>query len=149
MASGVFSSAAVKHFGSVVGHEHIVLDANADVPELLGYARRGANIDARLDGERHAGLEHSPFPAHLVVADVVHIETQPVAGAMVEKRQVGLLLDQLRDRALEQSELDQPLGDRAHRGFVRLVPMISGPHFVDGGRFEPRARLHRPHAAPP
>ena len=35
--------------------------------------------------------------------------------------------------ALEQPELDQALGDGAHRRLVRLVPVIAGTHLVDGG----------------
>ena len=78
-ASGVFSSDAVKTSGCAMGHQHIVFDAHTDVPEFLRVAGRGADIDAGLDGQRHAGLEDSPFSAHLVIADVVDIETQPVS----------------------------------------------------------------------
>ena len=71
--------------GSARGHQHVILDANADVPEFLRKARRRSNVDAGLDGQGHSRLQHPPFAAHFVVADVVHIEAQPVPGAMIEE----------------------------------------------------------------
>ena len=62
-----------------------------------GTRGRGPDVDPGLDGKRHARLEHPPFAAHLVVTHIVHIEAQPVAGAMAEEGHVGLLLDELRE----------------------------------------------------
>ena len=86
---------------------------------------------ARLDRQRHAGLQHAPLLADLVVADVVHVHAEPVAGAMHEEAPVGPLLDQRRHLALEDAELHQALRDRAHRGVVRLVPVIAGLRLGD------------------
>ena len=64
------------------GDEHVVLDAHADVPEALGHVLGRPDVAARLDGERHARPERLPFAAVLVVAGVVHVEPEPVPGAM-------------------------------------------------------------------
>ena len=61
----------------------------------FGILRRGPNVDSRFDGQRHARLQHAPLAADFVVAHIVHIQPEPMAGAMIEKRQVGLLLDQI------------------------------------------------------
>src|ERR1017187_10214639 len=50
---------------SAPGHQYVVLYSNADVPELPGYAGRGANVNARLHGQRHTGLEDPPLSADL------------------------------------------------------------------------------------
>ena len=54
----------------------------------FGNARRRSDVDARLDGEHHARFQHAPFAADLVVADIMHVEAEPVPGAMAEKLQV-------------------------------------------------------------
>src|SRR5512141_942352 len=71
---------------AVRGHHDVVLDAHADVPPPLRRALgAGRDVDARLDRQHHAGLEHPPLVADLVVADVVHVHAQPMAGAMHEE----------------------------------------------------------------
>ena len=76
IASGVFSSAAGQHLRRTGGHQHFILDANADVPEFLRDARRGSDVDPRLDGEHHPRFQHPPFAADLVVADIMHVEAR-------------------------------------------------------------------------
>src|SRR5689334_23155520 len=49
------------HFGSVIGHRHIVLDANADTRKALGNTVTRPDIAAWFDREHHAGLERAPF----------------------------------------------------------------------------------------
>src|SRR5687768_15703667 len=44
-------------FASRLGDEHVVLDADADVAQTLRNVVRGPDIEARLDGEHHAGRE--------------------------------------------------------------------------------------------
>src|SRR5690349_11997928 len=74
-----------EHLAAVAGHDHVVLDADADALELLrGAGGSRGDVDARLDGERHARFEHAPLVADLVVADVVHVHAQPMAGAVHE-----------------------------------------------------------------
>src|SRR5262245_37373844 len=60
------------------GDEHVVLDAHADVSQALGHVVRGADVEAGLDGQRHARRERPPLAAAAVVAGVVHVETEPV-----------------------------------------------------------------------
>ena len=84
---------------TVRGDGHVVLDAHADVPPAARHALRpGRDVDAGLDGQAHAGLEHAPLVADLVVADVVHVHAEPVTGAMHVEVPVGAVLDELRQR---------------------------------------------------
>ena len=111
---------------------------------LFGTPRRaGRDVDAGLDGQRHARLEHAPFVADLVVADVVHVHAEPVAGAVHEELAIGAVSSSFATRALEQAELDQALRDDAHRGIVRLVPVVARLHLRDGRVVAPRARCRR------
>src|SRR3954471_3194572 len=75
-----------------LGDDHIVLDADADVAQPLRHVVGCADIEARFHGERHAGLEPSPLPGPLVFARVVHVEPEPVSGAMHVEALVGFLL---------------------------------------------------------
>jgi hypothetical protein len=62
----------------------------------------------------HAGLEHAPDVADLVVADIMHIHAEPVTGAMHEElRGMAAILDQLGHAALEQAEVLQAPRDHA------------------------------------
>src|SRR4051812_46208828 len=63
-------------------HQHVVLDAHADVPERLGHVLRRTDIQAGLDREDHAGLELPPLALLHVVTGVVHVEAEPVARAV-------------------------------------------------------------------
>src|SRR5918995_2708283 len=129
----IFRRAGREHLVTRAGHRNIVLDAHTDVPPALRDAlRAGGNVDAGLDGQRHSGLEHAPLLADLVVADVVHVHAEPVAGAMHEEAPVRALLDERRYLAFEDAELHQPMCDRADRGVVRLIPVIAGLRLGDG-----------------
>ena len=67
-------------------HRDVVFDADADAAEALRHAARaGRDVDAGLDGHHHARLQHAPLVADLVVADVVHIHAEPVAGPVHEE----------------------------------------------------------------
>src|SRR5580658_8516202 len=128
----VFGDACTQYLGATLGHDDVVLDADADVAEALRHpARAGRQVNARLDGQHHAGLEHAPLIAHFVVADVVDVEAEPVTGAMHEETPVGAALDERRDAPLQQSELHQPLGDDPHRRLMRGVPVTSRAHAGD------------------
>src|SRR5687768_5658686 len=122
-----FRRAGGEHFVTRARHRDIVLDTHTNVPPALRDALgAGGDVDAGFDGKRHAGLQHAPLLADLVVADVVHVHAEPVTGAMHEEATISALLDQRRHLAFEDAELHQPLRDRADRGVVRLVPMVAG-----------------------
>src|SRR5579863_407670 len=71
---GVLGHARAQHLGAALGDQNIVLDADADVAVALGHAVAGGRqVQAGLDGEHHAGLEHTPLVAELVVAHVMHV----------------------------------------------------------------------------
>src|SRR6056297_88766 len=115
-----------QHVRGVPGHGHVVLDANADTRIAFRYAALRRDVDARLHGGDHAGLQHPPFVAHLVIADVVHVHADPVTRAVHEERLVGLVLQQPRQAAVQQLQLLQPFGDHAHGRIVGVVPVIAG-----------------------
>ena len=69
---------------AVGGEEDVVLDPHADAPEAgLDGLGVGGDVDARLDGEDHPGLQRSRLRVGGVGADVVHVEAQPVAGGLL------------------------------------------------------------------
>src|SRR5581483_4831091 len=67
---------------AIRGDHGIVLDAHADVPELLRHTVCGPHITSRLHGEHHAWYERAPFALALVFPTIVHVHAKPVAGAM-------------------------------------------------------------------
>ncbi len=130
---------------AVLGHDRVVLDADADVVERLGHAGSGADVEARFDGEDHAGAQDAAGAvgdgfarqrvlalagvAHLrrlhVAAAVVNIHPEPMAGAVHVEREIRALLDHvLRGAVLalvEQAQVQQALRQHGHGGFVRVV----------------------------
>ena len=86
----------------------------------------GRHVNAGLDRHDHAGLEQPPLIGDLVVADVVHVEPEPVPRLVHEELPVGERLHELRHAALEQAELLQAARHDADGGVVRVVPMIAG-----------------------
>ncbi len=58
-----------QHLRAALRHHDIILDAYADVGKAARHAAQARrDIDTRLDGEHHAGLEHPPLAADFVVA---------------------------------------------------------------------------------
>src|SRR5688572_18117732 len=126
--------AAGQHLAAIARDHHVVFDADADAVIFPGDAGSpGRDVDAGLDGQRHAGLEHAPLVADLVVTDVVHVHAQPMAGAVHEELAIRARRFELGNLALEQTQLHQALRDHTHRGLVRLVPVVARLHTLDGG----------------
>src|SRR5258706_3652108 len=117
-----------QHFVAGRCHQHVVLDTNADVGKRLGHPFAGANVASRLDCQHHAGLEFAPPAVTLVLAGVMHIETEPMSGAMHIESLVVFALDHLIDAAVAQPEIDKPPRQHAHRRIVRLIPRRAGAH---------------------
>ena len=105
-------------FGTVLGHEHVILDADADAAIF----RRNqqiilAEVQTGLDGENHAranrgsliGLESS-------LCAVMHIKTQMVSHTTGEPTTVLLSLqgERLLNAHRQQTPVVQTLGDHAH-----------------------------------
>src|SRR3954468_7182816 len=100
---GLLRHAVGEHLAAVARHDHVVFDADAGALEFSRDSRRTVgNVDARLDGEPHAGFEHAPLVADLVVTHVMHVHAQPMAGAVHEEFPVGAGLLELGHAALEQ-----------------------------------------------
>src|SRR5512139_1054258 len=87
----------------------VVLDAHADVPEALRHAVRGAHVASGLDRQHHARFERAPLSVALVVAAVVHVHAQPVAGAVHVEAAVVARFDHPVDAAAAQAEIDEAL----------------------------------------
>src|SRR5215472_3629987 len=131
---GILRRARAEHLRPALRDQHVVLNADADVAEAPRHAARARRqVDPRLDGECHARLEHPPLLADLIVTDVVHVEPEPVPGAMHEVAAVGAAADQRGEPPLEKPKLHQALGDDPDRRLVRLVPVVAGTHAGDGG----------------
>src|SRR5215831_13016634 len=126
-----FRRARGQHLASRRGHDDVVLDAHADVPERFRDAFGGPHVAPRLDREGHARLQAPPLPARLVFAGVVDVEAEPMAGAVHVEAPVVFGLDDFLDRSVAQAEVDEPLRERGDRGVVRLVPAPAGPHHGD------------------
>src|SRR5262245_23315276 len=83
----------------------IVLDPHADVlPASRDTLAPRRDIDPRLDREAHAWLEHSPLVADLVVAHVVNVHAEPVAGAVHEEAPVRTVPDEGGHPAFQQTQ---------------------------------------------
>ena len=122
------------YFAALLGHQHIVFDTNADIPPAFGHALAARrNINARLHRQRHTRLQHTPHIADLVVTDIMHVHSQPMASAMHEEATVGAVLDQRAELPFEQTEFYQSLGDLAHRCVMRIIPVIARFGGSNGG----------------
>src|SRR5579864_4256928 len=143
---GILRRPGAQNLGSPTGHQYVVLDADADIAEAPRHApRAGRQIDPGLHRESHSRLEHAPFVPHLVVAHVVHVEPEPVTGAVHEEAPVGATPDEGGEAALEETEPDQPLRDDLYRSLVGIVPVIAGAHPRNSGAIRLEHDLiHRP-----
>src|SRR5437879_11803764 len=120
-------------FASQGRDDNVVLDAYARVPELLGYVVARPDVAARLYGQSHARLEVAPLSARFVFSGVMDVQAEPMSGAMHVEALVILGLDHLFNRAPAQSQIDESLSERPHRGIVRFVPTVAGLHRCDRG----------------
>src|SRR5690606_37017001 len=70
-------------FDPTEGHEDIVFDSNTDAT-VLGWRFLVVvlDVETRFDREHHAWLELPRLAVRLVKADVVHVHSEPVAGAV-------------------------------------------------------------------
>src|SRR2546427_12504156 len=114
-------------------YNDVVLDAYARVPELSGYVVGWPDVAARLYGQGHTRLESAPLPARFEFSGVVDVEAEPMSGAMHVEALVILGLDHFFECPAAQSQIDESLSERPHRGIVRLVPAPACHHGVDRG----------------
>src|SRR5688572_26202628 len=70
----LFRAIGGEHLAPLGRHQHVVLDAHADVPEGLGHVVGGPDVAAGLDRQHHPGLQLPPLALLHVVARVVHVE---------------------------------------------------------------------------
>ena len=123
-----------QHITAVPGYHHIVLNADPDASPLLVHAvvvRR--HIESRFHGQCHSRLQLPPLVLHPIVAHIMHIQTQPVTGAMHEETPVAFGFHQLVELPLEQAQIQQPLGEDMHHFFVGHIPVIIRMGSRDGG----------------
>src|SRR6266853_2445571 len=114
-------------------YDDVVLDAYARVPELSGYVVGWPDVAARLYGQGHTRLESAPLPARFVFSGVVDVQAEPMSGAMHVEALVILGLDHFYECPAAQSQIDESLSERPHRGIVRLVPAPACHHGVERG----------------
>src|SRR6185437_5047627 len=129
----VLGSSVRQDLDTGLGDHHVIFDAHSDALKPFRYAASPCrDVDTRLDGERHARLEHPPLVADLVVTDIVHVHAEPMPGTMHEETPVGAIPFQLCGPAFQQSEPHQAVRDGADRRLVRLVPVVARAHLGDG-----------------
>jgi hypothetical protein len=81
---------------AVAGDRDIVLGADADAAPFRGNARIvGHDVQAGLDGQHHARLEQARFAVEPIVADVVHVQAEPVPGLVPVEALVAAIGDVL------------------------------------------------------
>src|SRR5580692_2289748 len=129
-----FRGARGKHFRPRLGHHHVVLDTNPDVVKAFRHTpTSGRDVDPGLDRHHHPRLEHAPGIADFVVAHVVNIDAEPMAGPMHEEAPIRPIALEFRDTAFQQAQFDQTLGHHFNGGEVWIVPMIPWTHLCDSG----------------
>ncbi len=111
---------------------------------LLSVAR---DVDAGLDRHDHAGLEQAPMVGDLVVADIVHVEPEPMPRLVHEELPIGLRLHELRHAALEQARVLEAARHGVDGRIVRIVPVVAAGRPWRSPRDSPRARPRRARAA--
>src|SRR2546428_13866727 len=80
----------------------------AVLAQRVGHALAlGVDVEPGLDGEDHAGLERARGALHPVVADVVHVHAEPVAGAVQVELAIVVHGQRVGDAARQQREVDQ------------------------------------------
>ena len=90
-----------------------------------GHAVGRADVGARFDGQDVARNKVAPLAADLVFARVMHVEAEPVAGAMhVELTVAGF--EGGVEAAGEEAEVDEALGEHAGRASWAGVPAAPG-----------------------
>ena len=90
-----------------------------------------AHIKPRLHGEHHAGLKLHVVLTQAVSPYIVHIETQPVAGAVHVEVAVRALLDDPVGLAGQQPQIQQALHQHTHGGAMHALgglPRRHGSH---------------------
>src|SRR5947199_10688432 len=69
-------------FGPLRRHQHIVLDADADIPIMLGNVVSRTNVGAGLDRQHHTGGKLLRLALYLIEPCIVHVHAKPMSGAM-------------------------------------------------------------------
>src|SRR2546423_2986614 len=107
----------------------------AVLAQRVGHALAlGIDVEPGLDGEDHAGLEGARGAVHPVVADVVHVHAEPVAGAVHVELAIVMHGERVSDAARQQLEIDQPFGQHAARGVVHGLVFHAGLRRLDAGQ---------------
>src|SRR2546422_2704828 len=127
------------HLAAALGDEDVVLDTDADVVQRLWHIVGGTDVEAGLYRQHHARREAAPLSRALVIAGIVHVEAQPVPGAVHIEALVGLLLEDFVERSGNKLQVEHALREDANRRVVRLVPGVAGAYFAD------RRELRREH----
>ena len=79
-----------EHVGAGGGDDDIIFDADADAfPLRVDAGFVGRDVEAGFDGDDHAGFEDARFVVDAIVADIVHVEPEPVAGLVHVEALVG------------------------------------------------------------
>src|SRR5262249_10374436 len=110
----------------------------------------GVEIKPRLDCEHHTGLEHPRRAIDLVVADVVYVHAEPVAGAVHIELAIVMHRERLPEPARQRAERDEPLGQDTPGRRVDGLVAVAGTRGRDTGELRPQSHpINCPPTAPP
>src|SRR5690348_3971053 len=103
-----------QHLATARAHRHVVLDADAQPAPLRRYRGVvGRDVDAGFHRRHHAGFQHARLVVDPVIADVVHVQPDPMAR-LVRKEALVVTRFQRRARvARQQLQRTQAVGDHA------------------------------------
>lgn len=91
----------------------------------------GRYIQSGLDGKHHARFQHPRSAADLIVADIMHIQPQPVAGSGRKETPPGLLGQPQCRLPPQQAQAAQSLGQDPHRRAMGRLEGPSRPDLID------------------
>src|SRR2546422_5316081 len=98
-----------EHFAAVLCYEDVIFNAHADVAILLGYILQVTDVDAGLDSENHSWLEPPRISVRLIFSYIMHIGSDPVAGAVHIKLPIRSLFHHTRLLSLYKSKPQQSI----------------------------------------
>ena len=88
-------------FGRIVN----ILDADADSVPWLWDTFIGWDINAGFDGQHHTRFEVAPGVAYAIFSNVMHVDSEPMTGAVDKEFSIGRFLNKTVNTALEQFEI--------------------------------------------
>ena len=104
-AAGVFGRFFGKYIAPGFCNQNIILDTDADSVPWLWDIFIDRDINTRFDGQHHAWFEGAPGVAYAIFSNVMHVDPEPMTGAVDKEFSIGRFLNKTVNTALEQFEI--------------------------------------------